>query len=149
LSAACFVLSPLGMAIAVTAQAAELKVSEPATLIDSVTSEMVSKLVTELGGQKVQSSEADGKQIISFMDGDISNNIAIAACDIRPGKCLAMIQVVIVTTGGTDVPLDVLNKFNQDGLFLTAFKLDSSKIGFGRVVLVDGGITKMNLAVNI
>jgi len=149
LSAACFALAPFGATLVCAAEPSDLTVSEPTTLIDSLNADMVSKLITELGGLKVQASEADGKKIITFMDGEMPNNIGIAACDIRPGKCVALVQLVIVTTGTADVPLDMLNKYNQDGLFLTAFKLDGNKIGFGRVLLVDGGVTKLNLAANI
>lgn len=125
-------------------------ISNPAQLIDNVTVENITEIVREMGGQQIETRDVgNGQKLITFVDGAVPYNAGTVLCDYRPGKCLALAMAVVMDTGATTYSLDVLNAFNRDNLFLMLVKLEDGKIGFGRVTLVDGGVTKKNLAFSI
>ena len=131
------------------AEPAEPPIANPGAIVDNLTADNVSELIRELGGQQIQTREVDGKKLVTFMDGNVPYNLGIALCDIRPGKCLAVAIAVIIDPGTTSYPLEIFNNFNKENLFVTLIKLEGNKFGVGRVLLVDGGVTKKNLAINI
>jgi len=125
-------------------------ISNPTQLIDHVTSENITEMVREMGAQQIETRDVgNGQKLVTFVDGSIPYNAGTVICDIRPGKCMALALAVMMDTGATTYSLDVLNAFNRDNLYLMLVKLEDGKIGFGRVTLVDGGVTKKNLAFNI
>jgi hypothetical protein len=144
---ALLLLAPCANALA--AEPAEPPITEPMSLIDTLTAENVTKLLTELGAQKIETRDMTGGKLITFFDGPVPYNMGIALCDIRPGKCLALSMGVIMDPGSTSYTLETLNKYNTENMFVTAIKLEGNKVGFGRVWLVDGGVTKKNMAINI
>lgn len=131
------------------AEPAEPPITEPMSLIDTVTAEGLTTLLTELGAQNIETRDTPNGKLITFMDGALPYNMSIALCDIRPGKCLGLSMAVIMDMGTTSYSLEALNSFSRDNLFVTALKLDGNKVGFGRIWLVDGGVTKKNMAINI
>lgn len=131
------------------AEPAEPPITDPMSLVDTVTVDNVSKLVAELGAQDVKTQDISGTKMVTFMDAGVPYNLPIFLCDVRPGKCVALAMAVVVDPGATSYGLEALNEYNKNNPFLTAVKLDGNKIGLGRLWLVDGGVTKKNLAVNI
>lgn len=131
------------------AEPPEPPITNPGAIVDNLTAENVSELIRELGGQQIETRDVEGKKLVTFMDGNIPYNLGIALCDIRPGKCLALSLAVVINPGTTSYPLEIFNNFNKDNLFVTLIKLDSNRFGVGRVLLVDGGVTKKNLAINV
>lgn len=142
-AAVCLSLAP---SIAL-AQPAEPPISAPSSIVDSVTIDGLSALMKELGAQNIEARE--GGKLLTFQDGPVPYNMNIALCDIRPSKCLAVAMGVIMDPGSTSYSHEAINNYNKDNLFVTAIKLDGNKVAFGRIWLVDGGITKKNLAINI
>ncbi len=137
---------------AVPAQAAEP--AEPALananqVIDNLTLESIADLLREMGAQQVEIKEVGNQRGILMVDGGIPYNVAVGLCDRRPGKCLVLGIMVVIENGAGGYPLDTLNTVNKNNLFVTLYKVDSAKFGVGRLHLVDGGVTKRNLAINV
>jgi hypothetical protein len=118
-------------------------------MIDGATVENMTELLTELGAQQVQVHEGEGMTVLTFRDGDVPYNVGITLCNVRPGKCVAVTFMVIVDPGATSYSLEAFNAFNRDSLFVTLVKLDGNRFGVGRILLIDGGVTKKNLAINL
>ena len=137
------------LAMPARAEPAEPPISNPAQIVDTLTTADVTALLTELGAQKIQVLEdtAKSKRVV-FFDGDVPYNVGIDLCDVRPGKCIAMV-LLIIADGGSAYPYEAINKANEDNLFVTAVKGANGKLAFARVNLIDGGVTKKNLAINI
>ena len=143
--AAALALAPMSAATAYAAS----EVSDASKIVDSLDVTTVGKLIAEIGGQKVETREEGDKKIIVFYEAEQPYIIAITACDGKPGKCIALAQMAIVDTSPAAISLDQINTVNSDSLFMTGFKLDGNKVGFGRILIVDGGVTRQNLAINI
>jgi len=147
----------LGFAVAAVATlamfgvsgASAADVSDATSIVDSLDVTSVGRLVAEIGGQKVETREEGEKKYVTFYDGEQPYIIAITLCDAKPGKCMALMQLALVDTGATKITSEQMDKLNGDSLFLTGFTLDGNKIGFGRILIVDGGVTRQNLAINI
>lgn len=139
----------LGLALAAPAMAADQPepLTNPTMLMDSVTAESVAEIVREIGGQDVQIRQVDQSSVVTFSSAGIPYNLGIAQCDIRPGKCVALIMVVVMEGG--QISLETINKRNKSDLFLSVAKFDETKTGIGRALLVDSGVTKKNIAMNI
>ena len=114
-------------------------VSDATSIVDSLDVTSVGRLVAEIGGQKVETREEGEKKYVTFYDGEQPYIIAITLCDAKPGKCMALMQLALVDTGATKITSEQMDKLNGDG----------NKIGFGRILIVDGGVTRQNLAINI
>lgn len=134
---------------AVAAEPPEPALTNPMTLWDSVTPESIAETVRELGGQQVEIRGTGNERIVTFIDGTIPYNLAPAICDVRPGKCVGLIMVVIMDTGTTKFSLDTLNTQNKANVYVSVAKFEETKIGIGHGLLVDSGVTKKNLALNI
>jgi hypothetical protein len=96
-----------------------------------------------------QPKEADGQKELTFYDGNVPYNLGFGSCDIRPGKCIALYLIVLVDPGSAGPSLEGINAVNKEGLFVTLVKLDGNRFGAGHVMVVDGGVTKKNMAINI
>lgn len=126
----------------------EPPITKPTTLITRVTPENVSEIIREIGGKKIEVSEADGKKSLTFMDGNTIYNVGFALClKNKPDDCSALSLLVLIENGG--YAYESLNTFNKDTMFLTLFKDEKNTIGIARVELVEGGMTKKNLALAI
>lgn len=134
---------------AVAAEPPEPPLTNPTALWDSVTPESVAETVRELGGQQVEIRGTGNERIVTFVDGNIPYNLAPAICDVRPGKCVGLIMVVIMDTGTVKLSLDALNAQNKTNVFVSVAKFEENKIGIGHGLLLDSGVTKKNLAMNI
>jgi hypothetical protein len=126
-----------------------LNVTNPTQVVDSAVAEDLAQIVREVNGQDVQVREANGKKGITFKDGDIPYTMAPVFCDILPGKCLGFVMVVVVDNSELKFTLDTLNSANKSTSFLTFFKEENNKFTVGRVTLVDGGVSRKNIAINI
>jgi hypothetical protein len=131
------------------AEGEEPAISSPASVIDTVTLANVSGIVTELGATQIEQRTAEGKSAVTFVDGGIPYSMAISACDVRPGKCVALIMLVFLDTGTNNIGVDAVNGRNKDSFLATAIKVDDKTLAFGRAVLIDSGVTRKNLAMNI
>jgi hypothetical protein len=147
--AACLAVASLGTSVAIAAEETGPTVTDSTTVIDTLDVTTVGKLVMEVGGQRVETKEEGDNKVVSFYDGETPFLAIITLCDIKPGKCIALVQISVLSTGTTDVPVEAINKHNSENVLITAFKLEGNKIGFARAVIVDGGITRQNLAINI
>jgi hypothetical protein len=148
---ACGVLAVASLAAmpAFAAEPPEPPITNPTQVIDNATVDNMKELLTELGAQQIEVQEGQGMTFLRFRDGDVPYNVGITLCNVRPGKCLAITFMVIVDPGATAYSLEALNAFNRDSLFVTLVKLDGNKFGAGRILLIDGGVTKKNLAINL
>lgn len=148
----CLALTAAASLAAVPAFAAEPPeppISNPMSIIDSADPEQIAGMMRELGAQKVEVRESQGQKMVVFFNGEVPHNIGVGLCEFRPGKCLAMTMIVVVNMGTATVPpLESLNTVNG-GMFLTAVKIDANRFAVGRVMIVDGGVTKKNLAINV
>lgn len=142
----CIALS-LALALPAFAAGEPDALTNPTMVMDSLTAESVAEIVRELGGQQVQVREGEGKKIVTFVDGTIPYNLGIVQCEIRPGKCVGLIMVVIVDGG--KFSLENINARNKSDLFVSVAKFDETRTGIGRALLVDSGVTKKNIAMNI
>jgi hypothetical protein len=86
---------------AVAAEPPDPPLTNPMTVWDSVTPEGVAETVRELGGQQVEVRGSGADKIVSFVDGNIPFNLAVTICDVRPGKCVGLVMLVIMDTGTT------------------------------------------------
>jgi hypothetical protein len=134
---------------AAAAEPAEPPIANPDQIISSVTTESLADLLREMGAPQVEIREAGGQKVIVFSESGMPYNMQTAMCDLRPGKCIAFAVVALLETGTTTVSLDSINSANKGNIYLTMFKLDGSKIGAGNMQLIDGGVTKRNVAINI
>jgi hypothetical protein len=152
-------VAPLAaLAIAVTsfasaasaAEPAEPPISNPNEIVTSVSETSMVALLTELGATKIETRDVgNGRKQIVFYDGATPYNLVVGVCNVRPGKCVGFSMVAVIEMGNNAYSLDALNAVNRDNLFLTMFKADSTKVGAGHVHLVDGGVAKKNIAINI
>jgi hypothetical protein len=133
----------------VFAQNNDIKIQNPSSIVDELGSESVKALVTELGAQEAQVRDAEGSKVITFVDGKLPYTFGITGCDIRPGKCISLVMLVFVDMGAIGTSTDMINARNRDSFFNTAIKIDEKVIAFGRGIIVDGGVTRKNLATNI
>jgi len=140
----------LMLAGSANAEPAEPNITDPMGMIDTVTPELVSGLLSELGAQRLETRDrASGGKVVLYYENDTPFNLIVGACDVRPNKCLALAEVVVLATDGAEVSLDIINTLNKEGLFMTVFQVDKTKIGFGHVFLVDGGVTRKHLAISM
>ncbi len=124
-------------------------ISNPSSIIDSASPEQVAELMRELGATNVEVRGSGDTKVVGFQVGNIPYNVGFSLCNVRPGKCLAMTTLVIVNSGDQPAPaLDALNTVNGS-MFVTLVRLDANRFAVGRVHLLEGGVTKKNLVVNI
>lgn len=139
----------LALAPAFAAESPEPPISNPSALVNDASAEQMAEMLRELGAQQVEVREAEGSKVVGFMDANIPYNVGFGLCDVRPGKCLAMTILVIVNMGtSASPPLETINTLNSS-MFVTVVKIDANRFAVGRVLLVDGGVTKKNLAINV
>jgi hypothetical protein len=132
------------------AQPAEPPISNPNEVVTDVTEEGLVTLLRELGAQKIETRDmSTGRKQIVFYDGAMPYNMMLTGCDIRPGKCIAYALVAILDTGTTNYSLDAINAANKSNAFVTMVRVETGKVGGGRIQLIDGGATKKNIAINI
>ncbi len=127
-----------------SAFAAEPPITNPNQLIESVTAESISQLVTELGGQSVQIIDTGKSKIVAFRDGDTPYNFTPTGCS--ENVCTGLSLLVIVDNSAANLPTETLLNANKENPLLSFFKVEGSKFGVGRIALVRGGVTKKHLA---
>lgn len=123
--------------------------TEPMSILDSVSAENVSEVLREMNAQQVQVHDVEGTKVVTFVDGNIPYNMVVTLCDVRPGKCVGLVVVVALETGTLKFPPELINSHNKDYPFVCVVQLDNQRIGMGHAFLVDSGVTKKNLAMNI
>jgi len=131
------------------AQSDEIKIVNPKGIVDSLKAEEVKALVTELGARDAQIRDGENNKVVTFVDGKLPYTFGISGCEIRPGKCVSLVMLVFVETGGSSISTDMVNSRNKDSFFNTAIKVNEKVMAFGRGIIVDSGVTRKNLATNI
>jgi hypothetical protein len=131
------------------AQNSEINIANPTSIVDNVQADDIKSLVTEMGAREAQVRDGDNNKIVTFLDGKLPYTFGITGCEIRPGKCLSLVMLVFIDMGASGISTDMINSRNKDSFFNTAIRIDDKVIAFGRGVIVDGGITRRNLATNI
>jgi hypothetical protein len=125
--------------------AAEPPITNPNQLIESVTAESVSQLMTELGGQNVQIIDAGTAKIVRFEDGGTPYGFTPTGCSPQ-NVCTGLSLLVVVDNSQTNFPADTLLNASKENPLVSFFKIDNTKFAVGRIALVDGGVTKKHLA---
>lgn len=128
---------------------APAQAAETDTTYTALTADVVKSLVTELGGTEVEVHDQGKEKIITFKNGETPFNLGLALCEVRPGGCVALILAVGFDPGTTHYPVELFNTFNQQNPFVSSYQIDGNKFAVTRMVLVEGGVTRKNLAVNI
>lgn len=141
--------SAILMAFSPGTLAAESALTNPGTIIEGLSAANVSEILTELGAQEVATREVNKTTIVDFKSAAVGFHLVLAACNARPGQCLAMIMLVGFDSGETSYPLETFNSFNRDNPFASAIKMEGSRFVVTRMLVSDGGITKKNIALNI
>ncbi len=127
--------------------AADPPITNPNQLVDQVTVESISQLVTELGGQQVQIVDAGTSKIVTFQDGGTPYNFTPTGCD--QNVCTGLSLLVIVDNSTANLPAETLLSANKENPLMSFFKVDGGKFGVGRISLVRGGVTKKHLAYEV
>ena len=125
------------------------KVTNPTETLNELTVDKLAEIAREIGGQDVQIRDSGKTKGLTFKDGDIPFNMALVFCDIIPGKCLGSALLVVVDNTKLQFTLDTLNGANRASAFMTFTKGDADKFDAIRVSIVDGGVTKKHLALEI
>jgi hypothetical protein len=148
---AAFVFATAALTSSATrADPAEPPITNPNEIVTEVTEDNLVALLKELGVQKLELRDTStGHKQIVFYDGTMPYNMMVAGCQIRPGKCVAFALVAIIDTGTTNYSLDAINSVNKNSSFVTVVKVETGKVGGGRIDIIDGGVTKKYLAINI
>ena len=141
--AACAVAA---MLVAAPSFAAEPPISNPGSQMENLTLANVAEIVTELGAQNVEQHDTDGNKIVTFTDQNIPYNMLLVC---EAGNCTGLVMLVAMETGTNKYPLEVLNASNKENILVTITKLDEQKIGIGRAMITEGGVTKKNVAINV
>ncbi len=118
--------------------------------ITAFTVENVSSIITEVGGTKIEVSKDADVTFINFELGGHTYSYSIRTCDIAPEVpgCLGLLMAIGF---GMDTPysLETFNGFNQSFPLVTAVRIDSKTLAFGRYVFSAGGLTRNNIAGNM
>lgn len=113
------------------------------------TADEVMAIVTASGGTNVERKDVDGQTIVIFDLGGKRYVFSLDLCQKEDtSKCLGLLMAVGFKASEIET-LEMLNNFNKSVGFLTAVKLDSGTIAFGRFVVSVGGITRENVAANL
>lgn len=145
LSASLACLAP----VPALAQGTDVPISKPDQVIDTLTAETVKALVMEMGGKEVEVRDLEGGKVVIFTDAGIPYQMSVAGCDSIPGKCISLVMLVFVETGASGITTDMVNSRNLEDFFATSLKVDDNMMAFGRGLLLAGGVTRRNLAMNI
>lgn len=124
----------------------ERKISNPTTVVQSVTADDVAGLLREMGAADTTITDGENEKIVSFRDGGVPFNIAVTVCEkANPGKCYGLAQLMMLKDKGYSYAS--LNALNTETLTLTLFKNEKEAyVGLARVELIDGGVTRERLA---
>lgn len=144
--ASLMLLAPLSPALA---QDTGLKIANPKGIIDNASPENMIALLSDMGVTGAQVQENEGTKIVTFSDGALPYAFGFAGCEVKPGKCMTVVMLVFVDMGNAGITPDMINARNSDNFFVTSVKTDEKTIAFGRGVLLNGGITRENMALNI
>lgn len=122
-------------------------VSDPSKVLDSADVATVAAIIAEVGGQRVETHDDNNQKTVTFFHGEQSYTVSVTACDA--GKCIVVAPMALVDTSPTTLTSDQLIKINSDNIYLSSFKVGGNTIAFAHVLIIDGGVTRQNLAVNI
>ena len=140
--------SLLALTLAAPALAADAKqISDATKVLDNTDTTTIASIVTEMGAGKVQSKDDATHHVVYFADGEFPFIVSVSGCD--NGKCFAFVPMAIADTSPMTLTLDQINKINKETPFISVIQLDGNKIGFAHVVVMDGGVTRQNIAANI
>ena len=141
-----------------TASIAPVAAAEPAVptlpnatmMVDSITQEFLVETLRDLGVARVDPIKSqDGTKGVTFWDNDFPYNVVVGGCNFRPGKCVYIGMFVRVDAGAANYPLETINAHNRRSYFVGAARLSDTHYGIGRAAVIDGGVTKLNVAMNL
>lgn len=124
--------------------AADPPITNPNQLVEQVTVESISQLVTELGGQQVQIVDGGTTKTVTFQDGGTPYNFTPTGCD--KNICTGLSLLVVVDNSTANLPAETLLHANKENPLMSFFKVEGNRFGVGRISLVRGGVTKKHLA---
>jgi hypothetical protein len=141
------VATTLALAALATPADARNVISDPAKIVESADAATIAAIVNEMGFAKAEIREDKGEKAVVFTYNEQPYIISVTGCDT--GKCESMIPIALVDTSPQTITTEQLVKITDDNIYLAAFKLDGNVVGFGHVVIMEGGVTRQNVAVNI
>jgi hypothetical protein len=146
LTTAFAALTIAGLAIAPSAGASDLPISNPNQIVTEITVDDLAKLVTEIGGQQVETFDKG----VTFQDRGVPYTLSKTACDSKSNKCFGLSMLVVVDNSKTSFPLETLDSANKENPLLNFFRVDgNNKFAAGRIGVVDGGVTRQHLGIEI
>ena len=118
--------------------------------IAAFTVENVSSIITEVGGTKIEINKDGDVTFINFELGGQTYSYSIRTCDIAPEVpgCLGLLMAIGFSME-SPYALETFNGFNQSFPLVTAVRIDSKTLAFGRYVFSAGGLTRNNIAANM
>lgn len=118
--------------------------------ISAFTVENVSSIITEVGGTKIEVNKDADVTFINFELGGQTYSYSIRTCDVSPKVpgCLGLLMAIGFSME-TPHSLETFNGFNQSFPLVTAVRVDSKTLAFGRYVFSAGGLTRNNIAGNM
>lgn len=141
------------MRIVSAAAAALLFVSSsfPAVAADIslLTVEEIEAIVGEAGGTEVERAEAGGATFVRAKFQDQPYAFALLLCDKDDKTKCAGVLMSTAFKLSEHHNADLFNDFNKAVPFITAVKLNSELMAFGRFAVSLGGVTRENLKANL
>jgi hypothetical protein len=117
--------------------------------INVFTAQEVVAILNEAGATDVQRDDGDGISFISFKLGDQPYSFSLRLCDKTDRSRCGGLLMAAAYRMSPQHNVELFNSFNRSVPFLTAVKLDSSVMAFGRFVISLGGVTRENVKANI
>jgi hypothetical protein len=113
------------------------------------TAQEVVAILNEAGATDVQRDDGEGVSFISFKFGDQPYSFSLRLCDKNDrGRCGGLLMAAAYRMSPQH-NVELFNSFNRSVPFLTAVKLDSGVMAFGRFVIALGGVSRDNVKANI
>jgi Putative bacterial sensory transduction regulator len=132
------------------ATAADPTLPNATMMIDSISQEILVDTLRDMGVARVEtSSTPEGVKVVTFWDNNFPYNVVVGGCGVRPGKCITMGMFVRVDAGAANYPLETINAHNRRSYFAGAARLTDTQFGIGRAAVIDGGVTRLNVAMNL
>lgn len=120
------------------------------TAIEGFSEANVSSVLTRLGAADVKRVKVDDDTIVlEYVANGLPFRAVLLHCDQAPG-CLGLLLGIPLKLEGTTVANETVNGFNENYPFGKAYRVDNgAAIVLTRYVIADGGISEINLGINI
>ncbi len=120
------------------------------TSIEGFSEANVTSVLTRLGAADVKRVKVEGDIIvIEYTANGMPFRAVLLHCDNPPG-CLGLLLGIPLKFEGATLSHDIINGFNENYPFGKAHRIDNGAVVvFTRYVIADGGISEINLGINI